>query len=263
MSDLSAPILQNRLPILPWMDPGLWRLPGIQPLDPDKWLEVDEAYAAQLAEKARLIAEAPDQVHILPDPARPAAEELYDTILAHLPRLPGFHIGPDSATRPDGARVALDRANPLLTLGKLVQEDLCLMEKQGEEHVLTAALLCFPASWTLSEKIGRPLTTIHAPTKPYDAELARRVQRLFDMIRPGQPLWRMNALLYADPRLHQPKPETDVRAREGERRFLRSEKQCLIRLPQSGAVVFSIHTWQVLASTLTEAERAALIAGGH
>lgn len=262
MSD-AAPILQARLPILPWMDPALWRLPGIQPLDPAQWLEVDDAYAGQMAEKARLIALAPDEVHILPEDARLAAEELHDTILAHLARMPGFQVGPDAVTRPDGVRVMLDRANPLLTLGALVQEDLCLMEKQGEEHVLTAALLCFPASWTLAEKIGRPLTAIHQPVAPYDPRMAQRVQRLFDAIRPEQPLWRMNALLYADPSLHQPRSQHDRRPRIGERHYLRAEKQCLVRLPRSGAVVFSIHTWQVLASTLTEAERAALIAGGH
>jgi hypothetical protein len=54
------------------------------------------------------------------------------------------------------------------------------MERRGDEHVLTAAVLCFPASWHLADKIGRPLTTIHVPVKVYDETLARRVQRLFD-----------------------------------------------------------------------------------
>ena len=101
------------------------------------------------------------------------------------------------------------------------------------------------------------------PVKPYDDQMARRVQRLFDNIRTGQPLFRMNALLYADPTLYQPKSEHDTRPRTGERLFLRAEKQSLLRLPDTGAVVFSIHTWQVLASTLTTEEHAALLAGGH
>ena len=33
------------------------------------------------------------------------------------------------------------------------------------------------------------------------------------------------------------------RRRAGEAPFLRSERQCILRLPQSGAVVFSIHTY--------------------
>ncbi|MGV8987333.1 MAG: heme-dependent oxidative N-demethylase family protein [Cypionkella sp.] len=264
MSQPIAPlILQSRLPILPWMQPALWRLPGIQPLDPESWLEVDDAYAAHLGEKARLMATKPAEVHVMPEAARPAAVEVLELVLDQLSRKPGFAVSQTLVTRPDGVQVTLDRDAPLLTLGALVQEDICILQKQGDEHVLTAALLCFPASWTLSEKIGRPLTTIHVPVKPYDDQMARRVQRLFDAIRPDQPLWRMNALLYADPALHQPKSETNLRPRIGARDYLRAERQCLLRLPDSGAVVFSIHTYVVKAATLTEAERVALIAGGH
>ncbi len=260
---MSDPILQSHLPILPWMVPALRRLPGIQPLNPEHWLEVDDAYAAQLAEKARLIETRPADVLRMTETARPAAEELLDRVLAHLAGKPGFTVSPDAVTRPDGVTVTLDRKAPLQMLGRLVQEDFCLLQKQGKEHVLAAGLLAFPGSWTLAEKIGRPLASSHAPVQPYDAQMARRVQRLFDMIRPEQPLFRMNALLYADPALYQPKSEHDHRPRSGARHFLRAEKQSLLRLPETEAVVFSIHTWVVPASTLTEAEHAALVAGGH
>ena len=233
------------------------------PLDPNRWLEVDDAYAAQMAEKARLIASNPGAVHALQDIARPAADEVLELVLTQISQMQGFTVGTEAVTRPDGIQVTIDRRAPLLTLGALVQEDICLLQKVGDEHVLTAALLCFPASWTLGEKIGRPLSAIHTPVQPYDELMTRRVQRMFDTIRPDRPLWRMNALLYANPALHQPKSETNARPRMGERNFLRSEKQCLLRLPASGAVVFSIHTYVVLASSVNEAERAALIAGGH
>ncbi|MBI1172247.1 DUF3445 domain-containing protein [bacterium] len=241
----------------------LWRLPGIQPLALQDWIEVDEAYAAQMAERARLMAEAADWVHVLPEAARPAAVEALDLVLTLLAAKPGFAVGPQTVTRPDGVTVPIDRAAPLLTLGALVQEDICLMQRQDDEHVLTAALLCFPASWTLAEKLGRPLTGIHRPVAPYDDQVARRVQRLFDAIRPEQPLWRMNAFLYADPALHQPKSEAAPRQRIGERPYLRAERQALVRLPKSDAVVFSIHTYVVPAATLSAEEHAALVAQGH
>jgi hypothetical protein len=156
--------------------------------------------------------------------------------------------------------VPLDRDAPLLTLGRLVQEDLCLLEARGAEHVLTGAVLCFPASWTLSQKIGRPLAGIHVPVAGYAGDLARRVQRLFDAIRPEQPLMRFNALLYADPTLHQPRREEEVRTRPpaSEKVFLRSERQCLLRLPVTGAVLFSIHTFVVRVADLTADQREGL-----
>ena len=140
-----------------------------------------------------------------------------------------------------GVIVSLDRDAPLLTLGRLVQEDICLLEKRGEEHVLTGAVLCFPANWRLAEKINRPLLGIHAPVPEYDENIARRVQRLFDGVRVGRPLWRFNKLSYSDADLHQPYKKTDGDVTP----FIRSERQCILRLPRTDAVVFSIHTFVV------------------
>jgi hypothetical protein len=170
------PILQSALPSAPWMDPRTSRLPGVLPLEGDDWLRVDEAYGAQMAERDRLLAEMPDQVHALLPQAFPAAAELYGRVLARLADAPGYRVQPDKVLRPDGVSVPLDPTQPLLTLGRLVQEDLCLLEAAGTEHVLTGANLCFPASWTLAQKIGRPLSAIHLPVPSYDEGITRRVQ---------------------------------------------------------------------------------------
>jgi hypothetical protein len=137
----------------------------------------------------------------------------------------------------------------MATLGHLVQEDLCLMEKRGEEHHLTAAVLCFPASWRLSEKIGRPLTDIHVPVPEYDEGIAKRVQRLFDGVQVGRPLWRFNALRYAEPDLFQPRARREPDGAQARGLpYLRSERQCVLRLPDTAACVFSIHTFVVRAA---------------
>ena len=44
---------------------------------------------------------------------------------------------------------------------------------------------------------------------------------------------------------------------------MRSERQCLVRLPQTGAVVFAIHTYVVRMADLTQAERDGLARSGH
>jgi dimethylamine monooxygenase subunit A len=202
----------------------------------------------------------PDLVHALLPRAEPAAAELYAAVLARLAGVPGYEVGAESVTRPDGVVVPLDEGKPLLTLGRLVQEDLCLLEAEGDEHILSGAILCFPASWTLAQKIGRPLSTIHVPVPVYDEGITRRVQRMFDAIRPAQPLWRANALLYDDPTLFQPRLEGQQRRRPVEKTYLRSERQCLLRLPQSNAVVFTIHTFVVRRSTLGAEAEAAILA---
>lgn len=228
-------IFQTELPPEMLGDAGL---PGIGPCGPDDWLRVDEAYAAQLAYRADLLARVPDDVLWCDPAALPAAQEVLDETLKLLPDM-GFCVGGTTVTCPDGRIVAIDHAHPLHTLCHLVQEDICILEKRGDEHVLTAAILCFPASWSLAEKVGRPLTSIHVPVAEYDANIANRVQRLFDGVRVGRPLWRFNKLKYGHSDLHQPMRRT----RPASAPFLRSERQCILRLPRTQAVVFTIHTW--------------------
>lgn len=242
-------ILQRRIPY------DLTRprpLPGTAPLDMAQWLHADEAYAGQMAERLRLLTEARDRVLWLDPAALEAGCELLAMVLAHLPG--GFGRDGAAVLCPDGRRVVPDAQDPLGSLGKILQEDLCLMVKEGAEHVLRGAVLCFPASWTLAEKAGRPLIGIHRPVAVYDETMARRVQRLFDGVRAGHPLWRYNALWYDDPTLFQPRSEQAPRKApvSAEAPYFRSERQSILRLPVSGAVVFSIHTYVVARGDVPE-----------
>lgn len=250
--------LQSRLPFAPWADIRTRRLPGTLPLDMADWLRVDEAYAGQMALRDRLIAErGPEVIGQIPL-ARQAIEELYDFTLARLPD--GFSRTAVGITRPDGVPVALDPANPLPTLGRLVQEDLCLMQDDGHgAHLLSAAVLCFPAGWTLAEKLGRPLMRMHKPVEKYTEDVGRRVQRLMDAVRPEAPLWRANAH-YSRAPLFNPLSETAPKdtSEQGDMPFVRSERQCLIRLPISRAVLFSIHTYVVRREDLSADQAMAL-----
>lgn len=248
-----------------WLNDADWlaeippRLPGMSPLDPSEWLIRDEAFAHQMAERDRLVAEQPGAVLAQTYEAREAIAECLDLVMATLRTDPDYSVEDDVITRPDGVPITLDPRARLRTLARLVQSDICIMQEHGDEHRLTAAALCFPASWTLSEKIGRPLMAIHGPVEIYDEHLGKRVQRLFDAIRPERPLQRANALLYASDRLHHPKTEGAPHERPlGDDGFLRSERQTLRRLPQTGAVVFGIHTRLVPAQELPDRIRRAL-----
>lgn len=241
-----TPVFQSALPF----DPTPRKLPGIQPTSLQDWLHVDDAYAGQMAQRDHLLAQRPEAVLAMHPDAREAAEELLDLVLdLAFPQASGPNV-----IRPDGAQVTIDRAAPMATLGRLVQEDLIILQKVGDEHVLTAAALCFPASWTLSEKFMKPLTRIHVPVPSYDDSLARRVQRLFDGVQPDRPLWRFNALWYDTPDLHLPKTETvhQAEAPRSSGAYLRSERQCILRLPVTKATVFSVHTYLIPAADLSQ-----------
>lgn len=215
-------------------------LPGVAPCAADDWLRVDDSYAAQMRYRAALLHEKRDRVLWLDPAAAPAAEELLTTVLGILPQL-GFTVGEANVVCPDQRRVPVNRDDPLHTLGHLVQQDLCILEKRGKEHLLTGAVLCFPANWRLADKVGRGLVGIHDPVEDYVSDIARRVQRLFDGVQVGRPLWRSNLLTYADADLHQP-----YRKNRGQpEHFVRAERQCILRLPETQAVIFAIHTFVV------------------
>lgn len=235
-------ILQKTLPYNPF---DVAQLPAISALEPSQWLRPDTCAGAQIAVRQQLIAEREADVIQMDSCAYEAAQELLETVHDHLVQHHGGPVDPAIKSVTD-----LDFSKPLQCLGTLTQQDFCILQKpEGQaEHLLTAAVLCFPASWRLADKFMRPLTHIHRPVPEYDAGIAKRVQRLFDGVQVGRPLWRFNALWYQKPDLYHPVRDPVPADSTGEpgKAFFRSEEQTVLRLPRSKAVVFSIHT-RVLA----------------
>lgn len=216
------------------------RLPSMRPVV-GPWLFCDAAYGAQMADRRRLLAQCEGEVYAQTVDGLAAARGFLQIALAALPE--GFVQSGDDVICPDGHRLRVDWNVPLRSVGDMLQQDVCILEKHGMEHVLTGAVLCFPASWTLAQKIGKPLITIHNPVSEYDTAVAARVQRMFDGVQEGRPMWRANALRYDDATLHQPRPENDPRpVGRPDAPYLRSERQTVLRLPQPQAAAFVIHT---------------------
>nr|WP_321510396.1 DUF3445 domain-containing protein [uncultured Celeribacter sp.] len=253
-------ILQTKLSFAPWVDPRTRKLPGVIPFLLEDWLEVDSAYGAQMALRDHLIATQPDQVMGLHETARPAALELLEMVLERLPAL-GFDLSEVSVIRPDGVEVPLDRTDPIRTLGRVLQCDVCLMQPDpngtSEESVLTGGVLCFPSGWRLPEKFMRPMMRIHKPIEIYTPELGARVQRMLNGVQVGRGLMRGTASR-SDAHLADPRSEGEYRHGNAGSKYIRVERQCLVRLPETRAVAFTIHTQVVEPSALTPEQAAAL-----
>ena len=248
-------ICQKEIKIAAWMEPKFSRLPGLNPLGIDDWLFSDDVFSEQMAYRDYLISNKKDVVFQCLPGSEAACEELLADIVTHL-HAKGYVKTRSGLIRPDGIEINLLNDHPLLTAGRLTQHDLCVMELQGDEHVLTAACLCFPSSWSLTEKIGRPLIKIHEPVPNYTADLARRVQRVFDVIRVGHPMFRVNTLIYSDPNLHQPRTMSTRRSiSKSNKLWVRSEFQSLVRLQATKVVIFGIHNTIVPLESLTKIQK--------
>jgi hypothetical protein len=228
------------------------KLPGTRPISPDEWIICDDAYSQQMALRDKLIETKRDKVLAISDQAYEAAVELSEVALEFSTMTFGYQISNDEVIRPDNVSIKIDLSDPMKFLGRLVQNDFCIMQKVGKEHVLTAASLCFPASWSLEEKFLKPLIDIHLPVQEYDENIAKRVQRLFDGLKINRPVWRFNAFYYEDPNLFQPRSVNRPRKKPAPNQvnYFRSERQTLVKLPKTMAIVFGIHTFVMKVQNL-------------
>ena len=175
-------ICQKDIKIAAWMDPKLSRLPGVNPLKLSDWLFSDDVFEKQMAYRDYLVSCKREEVFRTTSGSVAACAELLEVMSNHLLTY-GYRKSSKGIIRPDQVEISLGQDHPLIEAGRLTQHDLCIMEENGDEHVLSAACLCFPSSWSLDEKIGKPLIKIHEPVPSYDDQIAKRVQRLFDAIR--------------------------------------------------------------------------------
>lgn len=222
---------------------------GIKPLDMADWIDADHKLAAHLAEKTAVFAAYPGETFVAEADTGPAQAELLALLAEHLPaRFPQLYRRHGDTIDIVPAGVSIDLAAdlpPLRIAASLVQEDLVLLRRSEAGWRLIAAALAFPSSWVLAEKFGRPMHDIHASVPGFGAGTrpSQLIERMFDNLRPGQPLIRWNWSLYGDDRLYHPDTSGPRRFGSGERAdpvFMRVERQTLRRLPDSGDIVFTI-----------------------
>jgi dimethylamine monooxygenase subunit A len=211
---------------------------GLRPLDLANWLEFDEHYDAERAQKSELLAQHYDDVVATQPDGEAGSRELLAAVVAAL-----------HAARPDVAVDLDDRDHPIVAASRLVQEDLCVVVKDDAWR-LRAACVCFPSRWVLASKIGTTLDEIHAPVPHYDEELARPTTALFDRLQADRSFWRLNWTLLDSPALHQPTAARVAPSGQLADWYFRVERQTLRRLPISGAVVFTIRTYVTSAAAL-------------
>jgi dimethylamine monooxygenase subunit A len=240
---------------------------GLTQLDPATWIDVDDSRDVYLAEKRRLYAKESANVLVAEAGTEDAQREVYDLLSAHLalyfPKLSRPEKRDFRFLGDDGKRVAT-----IAVAGLLVQEDLVIMRKSDNGWRLVAASLCFPSAWNLREKFGKPLHDVHGPVPGFNqgTRNANLIDRMFDNLKPGNPVLRWNWSLYGDARLYHPVSDHGMAKRFGDgdisgKVILRLERQTLRKLPQSGDILFTIRIYLDPLEVLeTHADGAALVA---
>ena len=157
-------------------------------------------------------------------------------------------------------------ADPLATLraiGESLEPDFLLLKPdEAGAMKLLAGCVCFPSSWSLGEKIGRPLDFIHSVVPGLNEQLGQPIAQFLRRMTPDIAWLRANWGLSRSAELNQhPKralPRLDASVKLDEV-WLRVEHQALVALPRTGGVLFGI---RVVVHPLVEVKQNAEAAHG-
>lgn len=170
-------------------------------------------------------------------------------------RAEGFAAYPEGIQlSPEGDEPSAELAAMLGLSGGLPEaacahhEDMCLLTIRpgDEQYRLVGAAVAWPSDWRPADKLGLPLRALHAPIQGYEEQLASGVDHFMAKLKPGAIYGRCNWFIAATGarRWVAEPPErafAHVTAQNaGETLFVRSERQTLRRLPETGAILFNI-----------------------
>jgi hypothetical protein len=248
MSDAGTSALRRMLVPPPFrFDMGLRRSQGT-------FFRNTPAAASILEDRRRWITTRRGRYAAALDEARPLIEEtlaLAYSLDGTLPRLP--------TSEADITPTALCEG-----LGQSLEPDCLFLKEEGPDFRLVGGCLCYPSSWSLEEKLGKPLISIHAPVPTLNEGYATRIHSFLDALQPGSEWERFNWGLAATPErnlhpaLGRPRPGATARL---DSTWLRVEHQALRRLPRSAGVLFGIrlqvYRLDVLAADATLAQHLA------
>ena len=238
----------------------------------DRRVVIDSHYRRELAERARILESDPTRAQCLPHMV-PAA---WDAMLTVMHELADGYPDKMMLDRLDGDRPTYRWRNTLLGIddtfvfGDLtslpsppltyifgqVQEDVVLLDQREDQMWGDAGVVTFAADWSFGFDVGMSFLQIHGPVPRLHSEkIATRAHEFIKRLQPAQSYRRTNWTLTVDGKLDtstETYPEWGRDRRTvadgpledvGERLYLRTEVQHLIRLPQSNAVMFLIRTY--------------------
>ncbi|KAF3929086.1 hypothetical protein ABW20_dc0106067 [Dactylellina cionopaga] len=245
---------------------------GLEKCAPNDLFLIDSSYPSRIALRKELVSQHSNTLGASLQSAD-AVKELYSCLLSdHLPsRFPNLFIANKERSifknNVSGDESPLQPPEPTLSalkiLASTVEEDILILQKDPTEDVyrLHAFIACFPSGFDPSEKMGMTLREIHGPVPSFEKTLAPSMDRFFGRLEVGKWVRRFNWTISLTEKLflpivshvydNQPVPR-EFEHVDLNKTFLRVERQVLLRLPASRAIVFFIKTYMTPLSEVKE-----------
>jgi hypothetical protein len=128
-------------------------------------------------------------------------------------------------------------------LGEHWEPDYLLLTREDNVIRLVCGCVCFPSSWSVEEKIGRPIEEIHEIVPGLNSSIGRQIHTFLERLKPGVSWTRSNWGLSRSPERNQhplrklPRLDSNVGLNEV---FFRVEEQSLVALPRTNGILFGI-----------------------
>ncbi|KAK6334586.1 hypothetical protein TWF718_010043 [Orbilia javanica] len=246
---------------------------GLEKCAPNDLFLIDSSYPSRIALRKQIVNEFPQMTLGASPECGGAINELYSYVLSqHLPmRFPRlFTIS--TADRQFRNHVSGD-SNPMIApessiealkvLATTVEEDILILQKvDGKEtYSLQGYVACFPNGFDSSKKMGMELREIHEPVPMFQEKLATSMDRFFGKLEIGRWVRRFNWTISTHEKLFLPTGNHHYEGEEVpdklesvdlEKTYLRVERQVLLRLPVSRAIVFFVKTYMTPLARVKE-----------
>jgi hypothetical protein len=248
---------------------------GLANIEAQDWLMIESSYKQRIDKKLEYLNDPEKRPHLMTcsTEGEDALRECYDIITAFmLQRYPMcFKVqGYEILNLIRGETIPLNSSfveNPIdLTehIARFIEEDVLILlrDEESGEYILRAGIMGFAAGFAPSQMFNSTLDQIHGPVPRYRTQLKKPMGRFFDKIKVGMFVNRFNWNAQPHNKLsyfgHGKNEEQDGRSAVliadvldfSREVFLRSERQCLTRLPKTGAVVFTVRTYTTPMSVI-------------
>ncbi len=246
----------------------------------DRVIDIDAHYRHELDERAAVLSADPTRHAVLPHMG-PATWDAMLTIMRELSTAYPDDFGLTSSgdqwhweNRVLGIEQSFvygdDATLPVDPLGYIcgqIQEDVVLLDQRDGQLFADAGVVTFAADWSFGFDVGMSFLEIHGPVPRVRAEgVITRAHEFIKRLQPHHPYRRTNWTMTIGRRLdvsteRYPEwgPDREMIQHVEDETFgrlvhLRVEVQHLIRLPDSGAVMFLIRTYMLPLETLAGVE---------
>lgn len=222
---------------------------GMQTVPQSRWLETCVDLEVYHSHKLQVRKNYGQKVFASLADSQPPQQELAALLRQHLlhdhAQVYG-QMGDRLVHLPSGIRFDIpitDSLDSLWPASLWVADDLLIMQPVDGQYCLTAASLCSPSSWHLQDKLGQPMARIHDPVPGIHQQLTPKIDQFLNNMTTGQVVERRNWSLQETQDLAQFPQSTASPLAPSTPLFYRMERQSLLRLPATQAIVFAIRIY--------------------